>query len=156
MPDPNSRNCFDSHDAVSSTSVVTPQLKRQRKQSNNASGIKKQCTWELRTDPMDSNKCVWRSPQDRGDQQLTSRTFQDSESIEPAFSRKVEPADSTNTTIHGCPRRMHLYKSIGQNQRLGGFCKGPKASHFLRLVQFYCDQLTFYGNSASFGVCHLY
>nr|CDS33496.1 conserved hypothetical protein [Hymenolepis microstoma] len=144
VPDPNSRN------SSVSAQQSQQQLKRSRKQSSSASGIKKQCTWELLTDPLDSSKSVWRSPHQL--QQDTTSSQQQSSSqtatafADPESSLKVEVIE-TDSTIRGLPRRMHLYKSKGnqdQCQKLGqansgttapGFYKGSKAHHFLRLTE---------------------
>ncbi|VDO03238.1 unnamed protein product, partial [Rodentolepis nana] len=144
VPDPNSRN--------SSVSTQQPQqqLKRPRKQSNSVSGIKKQCTWELLTDPLDSSKSVWRSPhqlqQDNTSVQQQSSSQTSAAFVDPESVLKVEVIE-TDSTIRGIPRRMHLYKSKGnqdQCQKRGqsssgttapGFYKGSKAHHFLRLAE---------------------
>ncbi|VDL18313.1 unnamed protein product [Hymenolepis diminuta] len=144
VPDPNSRN--------SSVAPQQPQqqLKRPRKQSNSASGIKKQCTWELLTDPLDSSKSVWRSPHQLqqepppSQQQSASRTA--TAFVDPESSLKIEALDP-DSTIRGLPKRMHLFKSKAdqdQGQKRGqiscgasgsGFYKGSKAHHFLRFTE---------------------
>lgn len=151
LSDPNSRNTVPTT-SQQQQAQQQQQLKRPRKQSNAVGGIKKQCTWELLADPLDSSKSVWRSPhQQVPPSQTESRqvpplhqpsTSRFVDSIEPSNS-KVEGVDS-NSAIRGVPRRMHLYKSkVEQDsvQRPGkvpstsagsGFVKGAKTSHFLR------------------------
>ncbi|KAL5107601.1 hypothetical protein TcWFU_003958 [Taenia crassiceps] len=130
VPDPNSRNCFENFNNANST--VTSPCKRSRKQSNSGGVIKKQCTWELRTDPMDSNKSVWRSPLERTDQQSPSRSLQDSESVDATLRRELDSVGTADSVIHGRPVRMRIYKPSHPTSRFNGVWKGPKTGHFLR------------------------
>uniref|UniRef100_A0A5K3FWA7 SAP130_C domain-containing protein n=2 Tax=Mesocestoides corti TaxID=53468 RepID=A0A5K3FWA7_MESCO len=128
LPDLNTRSCFE--DVSTATASVSP-CKRLRKQSNSTSGIRKQCTWELRTDPTDSNKCVWRSPLESSDPQEPSpQLIFDSDTRTSTLAR--DTIDSAESVIHGCPVRMHLIKPSHLSSRFSGIWKGPKTGHFLR------------------------
>ncbi|VDK45706.1 unnamed protein product [Taenia asiatica] len=130
VPDPNSRNCFENFN--NATTTITSPCKRPRKQSNSGSVIKKQCTWELRTDPMDSNKSVWRSPLERTDQQSPLRSLQDSEAVDTTLKREADSIGTADSVIHGRPVRMRMYKPSHITSRFNGVWKGPKTGHFLR------------------------
>lgn len=131
VPDPNSRKCFENFNNANTT--ITSPCKRPRKQSNSGSVIKKQCTWELRTDPMDSNKSVWRSPLERTDQQSPSRLLQDSETVD-TLKREADSIGTADSVIHGRPMRMRMYKPSHPTSRFSGVWKGPKTGHFLRFA----------------------
>nr|CDS23082.1 hypothetical protein EgrG_000709200 [Echinococcus granulosus] len=130
VSDPNNRNCFESLSNANTT--TTSPCKRPRKQSNSGSVIKKQCTWELRTDPMDSNKSVWRSPLERADQQSPSRSLQNSETVNTTLKKEVDMVGTADSVIHGRPVRMRLYKPSHLALRFNGLWRGPKTGHFLR------------------------
>ena len=126
VPDPNSRTCLENLSTVTATTIASPS-KRSRKQSSSVSGIKKQCTWELRTDPMDSSKSIWRSPLERADQLPTS--FQSIETVDIVSRHEADFIDPTDSVIYGRPNGMRLFAP-----RLASSCKGSKARHFLRFV----------------------
>uniref|UniRef100_A0A0R3WII8 Histone-lysine N-methyltransferase n=1 Tax=Hydatigena taeniaeformis TaxID=6205 RepID=A0A0R3WII8_HYDTA len=130
VPDPNSRNCFENFSNANAT-MASP-CKRPRKQSNNGSVIKKQCTWELRTDPMDSNKSVWRSPLECTDRLSPSCNLQDSERTGTTLKKETVSIGAADSIIHGRPVRMRMYKPLHSTSRFSGVWKGPKTGHFLR------------------------
>lgn len=144
VPDPNSRhNRYEDFPSP---------CKRPCKQVSN----KSQC-WELRTDPTDSSKCVWRAPETNAAATAASITTTGgttpvavggsnaprpkTEGQHPLTlgqsaqsTRSVDSSawDNSEWVIHGCPARMHLCKPSQFSTRSIGCWKGAKAGHFLK------------------------
>lgn len=132
VADPISRNFYDSTQKSGASPSKRPRKQQSNHNSNNPSsvsnsnsgGIKKQCTWELRTDPMDSNRSIWRAPPEHvetlhqeGEQSKLlqppsppTSTLPQTQPSDPPLPHQqpTTAAAATSTRVHPSNIRAHL------------------------------------------------